>query len=176
MDGGLEHCAITITPAGLVIEGVVAGDRNGRYGAHYRVLADPAGATREVQVDYLGGPSLHVAADGSGGWRDLLTGAVLEGLAGCIDVDIGVTPSTNALPIRRLRLAPGQSAEIAAAYVPLPSQIDGPFLPRPAPQRYTRLGPALFRYEGLFRAFTAELPIDEDGFVLDYPTLFRRLP
>ena len=32
-----------------------------------------------------------------------------------------------------------------------------------------------YRYEGIFRHFAANMKIDEDGLVLDYPTLFRRL-
>ena len=45
----------------------------------------------------------------------------------------------------------------------------------PAPSRSAaqRLG---FSYEGLFRHFTAELPVDADGMVRDYPGYFRRLP
>jgi hypothetical protein len=43
-------------------------------------------------------------------------------------------------------------------------------------QRYTALEPgALYRFESPDSGFTAELPVDEDGFVLDYPGLFRRL-
>ncbi|MFP4903215.1 putative glycolipid-binding domain-containing protein, partial [Paraburkholderia sp. BR14261] len=33
-----------------------------------------------------------------------------------------------------------------------------------------------YRYEGIIRDFTANLRVDEDGLVIDYPTLFRRLP
>lgn len=33
-----------------------------------------------------------------------------------------------------------------------------------------------YRYEGIFRDFTAEMDIDDDGLVIDYETLFRRLP
>ena len=50
-----------------------------------------------------------------------------------------------------------------AAYVPLPTQIDGAFLPRPAPQRYTCLCGERYRYEGLFRHFSTELAVDPDG-------------
>jgi hypothetical protein len=34
----------------------------------------------------------------------------------------------------------------------------------------------VYRYEGIFRNFTADLTVDEDGLVIDYPTLFTRLP
>ena len=36
-------------------------------------------------------------------------------------------------------------------------------------QRYTRLGKRRWLYEGLFRGFQAELVVDGDGIVLDYP-------
>lgn len=34
----------------------------------------------------------------------------------------------------------------------------------------------LYRYEGIFRGFTAVMGIDSDGLVIDCETLFRRLP
>jgi hypothetical protein len=40
-------------------------------------------------------------------------------MAGCIEVDIELTPATNALPINRLNLAVGGSAEIQAAWIRL---------------------------------------------------------
>jgi hypothetical protein len=33
-----------------------------------------------------------------------------------------------------------------------------------------------YRYEGIFRDFTANMKVDDDGLVIDYPTLFTRLP
>lgn len=171
---GLEHCLLRAAPEGLTLEGIVAGNRQGLYGAHYRVRTDAQGRTREVRVRYAGGPDLHVTAEEDACWRCDLRDEALPDLTGCIDIDIGVTPAPNTLPIRRLGLAVGQSADIRAAYVPLPSQVAGAFLPRPADQRYTRLDARLYRYEGLFRGFTADLPVDDLGLVIDYPTLFRR--
>lgn len=170
----MEHCLLTLGADGLTLEGVVAGTRQDEYGAHYHVRTDAQGRTRAVRVRYLGGPELHVTADQDARWRDEITGTPLADLDGCLDVDIGLTPATNTLPIRRLGLAQGQAAEITAAYVPLPAQIQGAFRPRRAAQRYTRLADRLWRYEGLFRNFTAELAVDDLGLVLDYPQLFRR--
>ena len=54
--------------------------------------------------------------------------------------------------------------------IPLPERA------RRAEQRYTCLTPdRRYRYEGLFRAFTAELEVDEVGLMLDYPDTFRRV-
>jgi len=61
-------------------------------------------------------------------------------------------------------------ADLRMLYVPFDT-----FEPFPDGQRYTMLTPRLFRYEACDRSFEAELPVDEDGIVTDYPTLFRRL-
>ena len=91
-------------------------------------------------------------------------------------MDISVTPFTNTLPIRRLRLGPGGSADLEVAYVDVPGmQVE------PTRQRYTCLQSGehggLYRYEdkGLFHGFTADLPVDAGGLGLDYPGLFRRM-
>lgn len=173
---GLEHCVCHEDAQGLVLEGVVAGTRHGAYGGHYFVRTDAVFNTREVRVEYVDGPRLHVESDGDGKWRDVIENRALPVLDGCIDVDIGITPATNALPIKRLKLRAQESRDIVAAYVPLPDQIDGDFLPQRVEQRYTCLSPDLrYRYDGLFRAFTTELEIDEFGLVLDYPDTFRRV-
>ncbi|MDI3299391.1 MAG: putative glycolipid-binding domain-containing protein, partial [Bacillota bacterium] len=108
--------------------------------------------------------------DGTGRWRHPDGGAA-PWLDGCIDVDLSITPATNTLPIRRLRLSPGESRAIQVLYVAFPT-LDL----RPVEQRYTRLqddGPcAVYRYEsGTFRA---DLRVDGDGLVLDYPGVWQR--
>ena len=51
--------------------------------------------------------------------------------------------------------------------------------PWPEPQRYACLekegGGGLYRFEILDGGFTADLPVDSDDLVLDYPGLFRRI-
>lgn len=173
---GLEHCLCRESAEGLVLEGVVAGHRHGPYGSYYQVRTDAGFRTREVQVAYVGGPKLHVGSDGSGNWRDVIGNRALPSLNGCIDVDIGFSPATNTLPIRRLNLQAQESRDITAAFIPLRDQIDGDFLPQRAEQRYTCLTPGRrYRYDGLLRAFTAELDVDDAGLVLDYPDMFRRV-
>jgi hypothetical protein len=92
-------------------------------------------------------------------------------LDGAIDVDVSATPFTNTLPIRRLDLAEGQSADIRAAYVSLPEltvKID--------PQRYTCLERGRrYRYESLDSEFVREIVIDAEGLVVTYPGLFKRV-
>ena len=170
---GAEHLSVRGTAEGVVAEGVVVGARHGTpYGLRYRVICDPFWRVREAVLSLAGEDRrLHLCADGEGDWRDG-DGHPIEALRGCVDIDISATPFTNTLPIRRLGLAPGEARDILVAYVAVPA-----LAPEPVRQRYTCLEAGrLYRYEGLFRGSVGELPVDEDGFVLDYPGTFRRAP
>jgi hypothetical protein len=79
------------------------------------------------------------------------------------------TPFTNTLPIRRLGLKPGESAEILAVYVRVPD-----LAVTTDRQRYTRLGERCYRYDSVDTDFTREVEVDERGLVVNYPGLFRR--
>jgi hypothetical protein len=107
----------------VVLEEVVAGTRQGLYGGHYFARTDSAFRTREVWLAYVDGPRLHVEADGEGTWRDVIRDRALRVLSGCIDVDIGITPVTNSLPVKRLRLAEHASCDMTVAYVSQTDQI-----------------------------------------------------
>ena len=96
-----------------------------------------------------------------------------------MDIDFAATPFTNTLPIRRLGLQPGESAEVAVVYIDAPS-----LEVTPVRQRYTCLASdadgGRYRFEALPYAalpdgFMAELSVDADGLVRDYPPLFRRV-
>lgn len=170
---GLEHVALSATAGGEALaDGVIIGfgDGGAAFRARYTVQCDAAWRTRAVRVDLLDatGRRIELHGDGAGRWADE-AGAALPALDGCHDVDISATPFTNTLPIRRL--APlGAAAEIEVVYIALPGLVVSR-----ARQRYTRLGPALFRFEALDTGFAADLPIDADGLVEDYPGLFRRV-
>jgi hypothetical protein len=114
----------------------------------------------------------------SAGWRSPPTGpaigrplGVLPHLQGAIDVDLSASPFTNTLPIRRLDLPQGRSAEIQVAYVLFPDlsvALD--------PQRCTCLEPnRRYRYESLDSDFVREIEVDSEGLVMAYPGLFRRI-
>lgn len=167
---GIEHAEVAIGPLQILIDSVVVGDRFGPHGVRYRLQCAPDWSVRGVEVDVAGGPSLRLASDGEGNWKDS-AGSPLQELQGCLDVDISATPLTNTLPIRRLRLAKGERREISVVYIPVPSLAVTPVL-----QAYTCLiHDRRYRYEGLFRDFETELNIDIHGLVTDYPTLFRRM-
>lgn len=168
---GMEHLHLVQYADGLLADGMIIGltaDQQA-FRLHYVIRCDQDYRTREVLVEVLGNDTLKLTADGAGHWRDA-QGAALPGLDGCLDVDILATPFTNTLPIKRLRLQPGESREITAAYFTAPD-----LTLTSNRQRYTCLEPRLYRFEGLQNDFSATLVVDADGLVVDYPALFRRV-
>ncbi len=169
---GIEHCHLETTAVDITAEGVVVALRGDvRFGLYYRLNCDVTWRIRDAEIRIVGKPrSLRLTSDGEGHWRDQ-TGAILPELEGCIDIDISATPFTNTLPIRRLNLKPGQSAELSMVYIAVPD-----LAPRKVKQRYTCLeSNRLYRYEGLDSGFTAEVTVDEDGLIVDYPGIFSRV-
>jgi uncharacterized protein len=131
------------------------------YVVRYSIEVDDAWRTRAVQVEVEndGQHRVALAADGAGNWS--CDGERLTALYGCVDVDLEWSPSTNALPIRRLALALRETKVVTAAWVRLPSleiqRLD---------QSYERLDERHYRYRS--GRFTADLAVDEDGMVLQY--------
>jgi hypothetical protein len=102
---------------------------------------------------------LALEADGAGHWA--VDGAPAAGLDGCLDVDLGWTPATNTLPIRRLGLRLGRTATIAAAWVLFPH-----LSVQLARQSYERLAERRWRYRQ--ETYAADLTVDDAGLVLRY--------
>ena len=102
-----------------------------------------------------------VARSLAGQWRH--NGVERPEVEGCIDVDLGFTPSTNLLPIRRLGLAVGASAPVRAAWLRFPE-----FTLEPLDQLYVREGENRYRYESGGGRFTAPLDVDDMGLVVRY--------
>lgn len=113
--------------------------------------------------------TLFFKKDKQGNWLDA-NGKSLTDLNGCIDIDISLTPFTNTLPIKRLRLAEGKSEEIKVAYFNLPKPEF-----KPVRQRYTNLGNNFYKYENLESGFTAVIETDNDGIVINYPGIWHRV-
>lgn len=108
---------------------------------------------------------LRITCDEGQDWR--LNSVAHPALAGCIDVDLNFSPSTNLLPIRRLDLAVGDSAEVRAAWLRFPS-----LTLEVLEQRYSRLGPTAYRYESIASGFACNLEVNEFGLVTHYPGFF----
>lgn len=168
---GIEHLVLTQDADGVVAESVLlATHGDDVFGVRYAVRCDPSWRVRTLSVGMVGEDRrVDLGSDTSGGWTDG-AGAAMPQLEGAIDVDLTVSPFTNTLPIRRLGLADGHSAEMVVAYVSFPDltvTLD--------PQRYTRLGDRRYRFESLDSDFVRDIDVDDHGLVVTYPGLFKRL-
>ena len=167
---GIEHLVLTTGEHGITADSAVVGTIEGvPFAARYRIGCDPDWRVRSVMAEVVGGPKVRLAGDGAGNWTDE-AGRSRPALAGAVDVDLSVTPFTNTLPIRRLGLGAGQSAEILVVYLDFPDMRAG--IDR---QRYTCLAPMRrYLFEAVDGTFTREIRVGDDGLVLTYPGLFRR--
>lgn len=135
----------------------------------YQVICDAAWRTLSGKVEgWLGNTvvAIQIKTDLTGLWwlNDLEQSDVM----GCIDVDLNFSPSTNLIPIRRLDLAVGETAEVKAAWLRFPS-----FKLEPLPQQYHRLDETAYRYESAGGQFVADLKVNRSGFVIDYPGIWE---
>lgn len=101
------------------------------------------------------------------GWTD--DGQPRPDLSAAREVDLSLSPFSNTLPIRRLELPIGASAEIVTAYIDLPAGTVST-----DPQRYTRTAAQEYLYESLDSDFSRTITVDGAGLVVDYPGLFAR--
>ena len=163
---GVGHELLTLgwETGGWTADGVVRG-----VDVHYVVRLDEQWRLRQFLLFRdQEEPDLWLGVNPAGQWGEVNGGHRPE-LDGCIDVDLGCTPFTNSLPIRRLLLDVGQTAELLVARVEVET-----LAVTPERQRYTRLADRRYAYADQ-SGFEAELDVDEHGLVLDYPGLFRRL-
>lgn len=168
----LEHLVLREDDDGIRADSFVIGRANGEaFAARYSVACIREWRARSVTVTLVGQSlGIQISSDGAGNWRDA-SGSPIDGIDGAIDVDITCTPFTNTLPIRRLGLKAGESAEIVVAYIDVPS-----LTVTADPQRYTCLEPMRrYRFESLDSDFVREIEVDEHGLVVLYPGLFKRV-
>jgi hypothetical protein len=163
---GAEYCKLWREDDKWHLQGTVVLKLDDRpLQAHYRIECNAKWETERVEVDLeVAGEShaLRLTADDERRWWS--DGEELEAVRGCFDIDLGITPSTNTLPIRRLKMAVGQAEEVRAAWVKFPEMEV-----RLLPQTYTHLDEHTYRYESNNGRFTADLTVDASGIVTYYP-------
>ncbi|WP_217915350.1 putative glycolipid-binding domain-containing protein [Miltoncostaea marina] len=185
-----EVAEVELGTAGVRARGTQAGGDPlpGRpYRLDYRLDAGEGFVTRRLDVTATGAGwsrALALERGADGRWtcaaaEDGGPPAVVErpDLAGALDCDLGGSPLTNLMPVRRLGLMrPGPPAEIVAAWVDVPA-----LTVHPSRQRYEhvrdQVGGAVVRYTdlGAHAGVSAELLLDADGLVVGYPGLARRV-
>ena len=137
----------------------------------YEIRCDPQWITESVTVTgTVNGRTIDVELlrNAAGEWT--VNGSKVWEVTGCDDIDLEFSPSTNTLPIRRLNLEIGNSASVRAAWLRFPS-----FALEPFEQTYSRLSERIYRFASADGEFVRDLTVDDAGFVLDYPGLWRAL-
>ena len=141
----------------------------------WRIECDPAWRTRGIRVfqNQRLHPVLAAECDGMGRWT-VQAGGVSGKLSGCIDIDLGVTPFTITLPMRRL--GPWTVGEEVRVRVATADPVEGTF--RAVRQSYALVseddGQRVFVHRNLDTGEEARMSIDEEGYVIDYGGRFRR--
>lgn len=126
----------------------------------FRVDVASHWSTRNATIDIPALARNHrVEVPEPGTW--VIDGERRTDLDGCTDIDLGWTPATNTIPIRRLQLEGRDSATIRAAWLKW-SELQ--FIA--TDQSYTRIDNTKWRYAS--GNFTADLLVDDHGVVLTY--------
>jgi hypothetical protein len=139
--------------------------------ARYEIACDTLFQTRRANIylrDSSSERSLKIDAQ-DGHWFE--NGRENQTVKGAVDIDLGWSPSTNTLPIRRLKLKVGEtSGGFSAVWVRFPE-----LTLQPLPQEYTRLADRQYRYSSRGGAFVANLVVDDNDLVLDYEGFWQRV-
>jgi hypothetical protein len=186
----VEAAEIELGDDGVRASGVQLGVESLPYRLDYRLDAAEGWITRRLELEANGEGwrrSLKLRRDDDGEWH-ARTGAEgdvemeppggdLSRLGTALDCDLMRSPLTNLMPIRRAGLdrAPGE-LDLVAAWVSVPDLVVHTY-----PQRYEHVrrsdhgSVVRFVDRGPAAGFVAELELDSDGLILEYPELATRL-
>jgi hypothetical protein len=141
----------------------------GREQVQYILRLSPTWQVRQfILFRDLDEPDLWLATDGGGRWGEM-NGAHRVELDGCYDIDLACTPFTRSLPIHRLPLHVGHTADLTVIEVDVET-----LAVVPVQRRYTRVD--THRWQVATDALDAidEFEVDQHGLVLDQTGAFRR--
>lgn len=155
------------------------------YASAWSLDATDAWCTRTLDISVHGDGwhrALALSRDAGGQWSAAVrmsgrTDLAPPGLAdpssldGALDCDIGLCPATNTMPVRRLGLLHRDVTDstLVMAWVDVPS------LQVIRSEQVYASGRGRVRFRSADGDFQAELTVDSDGIVRDYPGLARRL-
>ena len=157
---------------GAVLSGMAAFQEGAPTALAYVVHVDREWKTTEGHVWGWRGREpidLRLARDRAGTWT--LNDEPCAEVEGCIDLDLSFTPATNLLPLRRLSLGVGQSAEVRSAWLEWPGVRLTELV-----QRYSRRSETEYDYESDLpggELFRSVLRVQPGGWVVDYAGLWQ---
>lgn len=185
---GVEFAEVALTRDRLAATGVAIGSkpvpyrldysletRRGFVTARLRATARGQGWRRRLDLRRAPSGAWTIAASSEGDAPLPPPGGEVALLAEALDCDLGLSPMTNTPPVLRHGLRRGgDPVDIRAAWVSVPD-----LGVRLAAHRYSfvrRDGErSVIRFAEAGGGFSADLTFDEDGLVVDYPELARRI-
>jgi hypothetical protein len=170
-DQSFEACVVESLCDGFGIGGRIVAAQEGKpLDVRYEIHCDGNWSAQAIAIEQtLDDESRRLRLErASQGW--LVDGVLDSRLGDCAEPDLGLTPSTNALAIRRLGLAVGQAAEITCAWVKFPA-----LSVEPSPQRYERLADRTYRYTNVASGFTAIVAVDAFALPVSYERIWLRI-
>lgn len=166
---GHDACRMDTSGAGIEIKGAAVFQFEGEPSCiSYRVLCDGNWSTCSARLDGFARGAIDIAIERNekGDW--CLNGRSVDDVRGLPDLDLGFTPATNVIPIRRLSLRIGEVADATAAWLD-----PRDWTLKRLRQRFERRGEQSFWYEAPDVGYAALLTVDAAGMVRDYPGLWQ---
>ena len=185
---GVEFAEVQLGPERLAAKGVAIGTSPVPYRLDYELETKAGFVTSRLLVTSSGQGwrrALDLQQGKAGAWEVLAEeegqvdlpsgGGDPRALEEALDCDLGLSPVTNLMPVlRHGLLAGGGPVELITAWVSVPD-----LSVRPDGQRYSFLRAGadhkMLRYEATDGTFAADITVDREGLVLDYPGIARRL-
>jgi hypothetical protein len=185
---GVEFAEIQLAPMGLTATGVAIGTWPVHYRLDYELKATAEFFTSRLRVTSRGEGwrrALDLRRGETGAWQisaeehgeleRFSSGGDPAALVDAVDCDLELSPVTNLMPVlRHDLLSGGGPVELVTAWVSVPD-----LGVRPDGQRYTFLRSTqdhhALRFEATDGTFAADITVDGEGLVVDYPGVARRL-
>ena len=134
----------------------------------YEVLCDGLWRTRSATVrGWIGRHAVELLIDTPSPRRWSFNGSVQDDLEGLTDVDLGFTPATNLIQLRRLDLEIGEGVDAPVVYLEFPELALGRL-----DHRYDRRTQSTYDYAAPRFDYAATLEVSDVGFVTRYPGLW----
>lgn len=181
---GVEFAEIGITSTRLTAAGVAIGTAPLPYRLDYeletsadfvtarlRATSRGAGWHRRLELRRSDDGAWSIEAGSTGNVDLPPAGGEAAPLAQALDCDLELSPVTNTMPVLRHGLLHGGGpVELTMAWIAVPA-----LSVHADRQRYRHVAPGTVRFEAVDDSFVADIALDADAIVIDYPGIARRL-
>lgn len=170
---GHDACRFMAADDGWRLQGTAVFRHDGEAAClAYEVSCDAAWYTQEGSVHgWAGAEALDFRVVKLPGGIWTLNDQIVPQLDGCIDLDLGFTPATNLIQLRRVALEVGEAADVPVAWLDVfAGTLDT------LHQHYERRAADQYGYEAPRFSYSAVLRVDASGFVQHYPQLWEAVP